>query len=175
MRRARPKLAGNDWIAPVQRLLPDGRFCDVSSGPTAGAPTAPPVGPDFLEPMSKPPRNELTSVIPRIEMIARPHLTIKTCTVYRAMRYGEKLSAAPLRRNQFDCRCGSCARDNIRKIRRDPFFLIRSFLRRSKTRKTHRLRHTDMYSAALLLSSINLDCICGRVSIHAKITEGLCP
>jgi len=32
---AEPKLAGNDWIAPVQRLLLDGRFCDVSSGPTA--------------------------------------------------------------------------------------------------------------------------------------------
>lgn len=97
-----PKLAGNDWIAPVQRLLPDRRFCDVSSGPTASQQL---VGrASFLDVETV--WNELTSVIPRIEMIARftSRRTIESCTVLHpcnAIR--RKISAAPFRRNQFDC------------------------------------------------------------------------
>lgn len=150
----------------MQRLLPDRRFCDVSSGPTASQPASQPAarGSSFLDVETV--WNELTSVIPRIEMIARftsrlhdrvVHSASVRCNTEKNIRGA--FQAEPVR---LPAARGSCIEDNIRK---ECDCLIKTCVY-TRERYCPHSSNTNHYSASHYhyhhSGPISLDCGCGQ-------------
>jgi len=120
MRRARPKLAGNDWIAPrCNGYYRTVGFAMFLRGQPPGQPRSGARLPRAT--MSKPPRHGVTSVIPRIQTADHPVIERRE----RAQR-DDAVRGHPRGLSRQSDR-GSCARINFREMR-DPSFLLFFFL-----------------------------------------------
>jgi len=116
MRRARPKLAGNDWIAPrCNGYYRTVGFAMFLRGQPPGQPRSGARLPRAT--MSKPPRHGVTSVIPRIQTADHPVIERRE----RAQR-DDAVRGHPRGLSRQSDR-GSCARINFREMR-DPSFLL---------------------------------------------------